>query len=64
LLSYTYSDLARRLEVANSTARNLLLEAYLRLEVSTRAAAITKARQMGLITPFQPPPFSETSLRA
>jgi len=51
LLCYTYSDLARRLEVANSTARNLLLEA----EVSTRAAAITKARQMGLITPFPTP---------
>jgi DNA-binding NarL/FixJ family response regulator len=43
------SDIARQLNIAHSTVRNLLSGAYLRLEVSTRAAAISKARQIGLI---------------
>lgn len=41
--------LAHRLEVSGSTLRNLLSGAYLRLGVRTRAAAIDKARQMGLL---------------
>jgi len=45
----TTSELAGRLGIANSTLRNLLSGAYLRLEVRTRAAAIAKARQMGLL---------------
>jgi DNA-binding NarL/FixJ family response regulator len=45
----TTSDLASILGVQNSTVRNLLSSAYLRLEVTNRAAAIAKARQMGLI---------------
>lgn len=50
----TASDLARRLGVAHSTARNLLSGAYLRLGVRNRAAAIAKARRLGLIA-TQPP---------
>jgi DNA-binding NarL/FixJ family response regulator len=38
--------------VANSTVRNILSGAYLRLEVQNRTAAIAKARQRGLLTPL------------
>ena len=58
ILSYcaAYPDLSTgeisaRLNIAQSTVRNLLSGAYLRLEVSTRAAAISKARQVGIIAP-------------
>ena len=34
----------------NSTVRNLLSGAYLRLGVRNRAAAVAKARQLGLIS--------------
>lgn len=44
-------ELAARLGVAHSTLRNLLSGAYLRLGVRNRTAAITKARQLGLIPP-------------
>jgi DNA-binding NarL/FixJ family response regulator len=37
--------------IANSTMRNLLSGSYIRLNVRNRATAITKARQLGLITP-------------
>ncbi len=48
-------ELAKRLGVANSTLRNLLSSAYLRLDVRTRAAAIARAQQLGLlISPFWP----------
>lgn len=47
----TTAELAARLGVANSTMRNLLSTIYLRLNVRTRAAAISKARQAGLISP-------------
>jgi len=50
----TTSELAHMMSVANSTVRNLLSGAYLRLGVRTRAAAIAKARQLGLITPDAP----------
>jgi DNA-binding NarL/FixJ family response regulator len=49
-------DLATMLNIAPSTLRNLLSSAYERLNVSSRAAAIAKAREMGLITPFSPEP--------
>jgi two-component system nitrate/nitrite response regulator NarL len=52
-------DLALKMEIAHSTLRNLLSAAYLKLNVRTRAAAVLKAQQMGLISPgpgFQPPP--------
>ncbi|HLF74408.1 MAG TPA: response regulator transcription factor [Anaerolineales bacterium] len=51
------ADLAQRLSVSNSTVRNLLSSAYLRLGVHSRAAAIEKARELGLITP-RPPTLS------
>lgn len=47
----TTADLAKRMSVANSTVRNLLSGAYIRLGVRTRTAAIAKARKMGLVTP-------------
>jgi two-component system, NarL family, nitrate/nitrite response regulator NarL len=49
------SYLARQMGVANSTIRNILSGAYLKLNVRNRAAAVAKARQMGLITPESPP---------
>jgi two-component system response regulator NreC len=48
----TTGELAKQLEIANSTVRNLLSEAYVRLDVRNRAAAVAKARQLGLITPL------------
>jgi len=50
----TTDELAEKMDVANSTVRNLLSGAYLRLEVHTRSAAIAKARQLSLITPCGP----------
>ncbi len=54
-LSSAYPDesteeIAQKMNIAHSTFRNILSDAYLRLEVSNRAAAIEKARQLGLIT--------------
>jgi DNA-binding NarL/FixJ family response regulator len=43
--------LAEKLTVSHSTVRNLLSGAYLRLGVHNRAAAIARARELGLITP-------------
>ena len=45
------SELAGKMKVADSTLRNLLSTVYLKLGVQTRAAAIAKAHQMGIITP-------------
>lgn len=50
----TTADLARKLKIKHSTARNLLFKAYVKLDVNNRAAAIAKARQLGLITPYPP----------
>jgi DNA-binding NarL/FixJ family response regulator len=47
----TTYDLSEKLNVANSTTRNLLSSAYLRLGVRTRAAAVARAQQLGLIVP-------------
>ena len=47
------AELAGKMKVANSTLRNLLSIVYLKLDVQTRAAAIAKAREMGIITPNQ-----------
>lgn len=52
---HTTEKLAQIMHVANSTVRNLLSGAYLRLGVNSRAAAIAKARQLGLIPPDSPP---------
>ncbi len=48
------ADLAKRLNISNSTLRNLLSGAYLKLDVHNRTGAVAKARHMGLITPHQP----------
>ena len=45
------ADLARQMEIADSTLRNMLSTIYFKLDVQTRAAAIAKARQMGILTP-------------
>jgi DNA-binding NarL/FixJ family response regulator len=47
----TTGELAERLQVANSTMRNLLSGAYLMLEVHSRTAAVARAQQLGLISP-------------
>ncbi len=47
----TQPVLAGRLSVAPSTLRNLLSGAYLRLNVSTRAAAVAEARRRRLLPP-------------
>jgi two-component system, NarL family, nitrate/nitrite response regulator NarL len=44
------AELARKMKIANSTFRNLLSSVYLKLGVQTRAAAIAKARELGIIT--------------
>lgn len=44
------ADLARQMKIANSTLRNLMSTVYLKLGVQTRAAAIAKAREMGILT--------------
>lgn len=51
---HTTSELAREMNVANSTVRNMLSEMYIRLGVHSRAAAIARARQLGLIAPDSP----------
>ena len=43
-------DLARMMTVSNSTVRNLLSSAFLNLGVNTRAAAIAKAYQLGMLS--------------
>jgi two-component system response regulator DesR len=45
------TELSKEMSVANSTFRNLLSGAYIKLNVRTRAAAITKARSLGILTP-------------
>jgi two-component system nitrate/nitrite response regulator NarL len=49
------AELARKMKIANSTLRNLLSAVYLKLGVQTRAAAIAKARELGMITPDSTP---------
>jgi DNA-binding NarL/FixJ family response regulator len=51
-------SLAKRLGISGSTMRNLLSGAYLRLGVRTRAAAIAKAQQLGIL-PSTPQPKME-----
>lgn len=50
----TTADFANKMSVTNSTIRNLLSSAYLRLGVHTRLAAVVKARALGVITPSAP----------
>jgi DNA-binding NarL/FixJ family response regulator len=53
--NYTTAEFATMMTVSNSTVRNLLSAAYLKLDVNNRAAAIARAQQLGLITPIQLP---------
>ncbi|HTX91810.1 MAG TPA: response regulator transcription factor [Anaerolineales bacterium] len=46
------TSLASKLGISGSTLRNLLSGAYLRLGVRTRAAAIAKAHELGIIPVF------------
>jgi two-component system nitrate/nitrite response regulator NarL len=48
------NDIARMMTIAPSTLRNLLSNGYLKLNVRTKAAAVARARQLGLITPNVP----------
>ena len=50
----TTAELAAEMSIANSTFRNLLSGAYIKLNVSTRAAAILKAQSLGIINPLSP----------
>jgi len=52
----TSADLAQIMDISHSTIRNLLSGAYFKLDVRTRAAAISKARRLGLIAPEPPIP--------
>lgn len=45
------TELSQEMSISNSTFRNLLSGAYIKLNVRTRAAAITKAQNLGIITP-------------
>jgi len=51
---WTTAELSEKMSVTNSTTRNLLSGAYLRLDVHTRLAAVSKAREIGIITPLSP----------
>ena len=44
----TTFELAQKMQVSNSTVRNLLSGAYLRMGVHTRAAAIAKVQRLGI----------------
>ena len=48
------ADLAQMLAVSNSTVRNLLSSAYVKLGVHSRTAAVEMARNLGLITHHSP----------
>jgi two-component system, NarL family, nitrate/nitrite response regulator NarL len=50
----THAIIAQTMNVEYSTVRNLLAAAYFKLGVSNKAAAIAKARELGLITPYSP----------
>jgi two-component system, NarL family, nitrate/nitrite response regulator NarL len=52
-------DISKRMGIKHATARNLLSGAYLKLEVSNRASAVEKGRQLGLL-PSEPQPPSPT----
>jgi len=46
-------EIAKQLNIAPSTIRNLLSGCYKKLVVNSRSAAIEKARKLGLVTPSQ-----------
>jgi len=52
------TQLSESMSISNSTFRNLLSGAYVKLNVRTRAAAIAKAQSQGIITPLTPSSLS------
>ena len=50
-------SLAVKLGITSSTMRNLLSSAYFRLGVRTRAAAIARANQLGILSKIPEPPM-------
>jgi DNA-binding NarL/FixJ family response regulator len=61
----TKAEIAKSLNIADSTVRNLLASAYQRLEVRNLTAAITAARALGILTaqlPLYPYPQDELDL--
>ena len=50
----TTAELAQKMCVSNSTVRNLLSGAYLKLQAHTRAGALHEARRLGLLTSDAP----------
>jgi DNA-binding NarL/FixJ family response regulator len=52
----TTADIANKMKIKNSTVRNLLSMSYVKLNVRNRTAAISKARELGIITPYPPEP--------
>lgn len=55
----TTADLAKRMNVAKSTARNLLSDLYLKLGVHNRSAALGKARKLGIVLEVEKPAGSQ-----
>jgi len=51
---FSRNELAAKMCITSSTVRNLLSQVYFRLGVTNLAAAVAKARQLGLITPPSP----------
>lgn len=52
----TSDKIAEKMGIKHSSVRTLLSSAYVKLDVRNRAAAIIKARELGLITPYPPEP--------
>jgi len=50
----TNADVATMMKISHSTVRNLLSNAYEKLDVQNLNAALAKAREMGLLTPNPP----------
>lgn len=48
--------IAEKMGIKHSSVRTLLSSAYVKLNVRNRAAAIIKARELGLVTPYPPEP--------
>lgn len=53
------AQLAEIMGIIDSTFRNHLTDAYLKLGVTNRSGAVAKARQIGLIVTDKPTPFSD-----
>jgi two-component system, NarL family, response regulator NreC len=47
------AEIAKKMKVADSTLRNLLSSSYVRLNVRTRAAALARLHQLGLVAETQ-----------